>query len=160
MTQSRGYRIFSFFNTLFFIILAVVMLFPIYKVIITSFITVGEHYSSPLTLWPKAPTLDSYRFIFASNEILNALQVTVFVTIVGTFLSMFFTLLLAYALSKSFLVGGEVYPPLPAHHHVFGFRVNSLLPYGKVPGFDQQHHGEYFPGPHIPLELSGDPLVF
>jgi putative aldouronate transport system permease protein len=108
MVQSRGYKIFSLFNIIFFLILALVMVFPMYKVFITSIITVGEHYSSPLTLWPRTLTFDSYRFIFSSNEILKALQVTVFVTLVGTFLSMLFTLLLAYALSKNFLIGGKI----------------------------------------------------
>jgi putative aldouronate transport system permease protein len=65
-------------------------------------------YSSPLILWPKRPTILAYRFIFASDEIFNAVRVTVFVTLVGTFLSMLVTLMLAYGLSKEFLPGGKI----------------------------------------------------
>jgi putative aldouronate transport system permease protein len=108
MAKSVSYRIFSVCNILFFIILAFMMVFPLYKVFITSIITVGEYYGSPLVLWPKAPTINSYRFIFSTGEILEALRLTVFVTILGTFLSMLVTLTLAYALSKNFLPGGRI----------------------------------------------------
>jgi putative aldouronate transport system permease protein len=84
------------------------MVFPLYKVFITSIITVHEYIASPLVLWPKEPTLSSYEYIFRNGEIIRAGQITVFVTILGTFLSMLVTLLLAYGLSKDFLPWGKV----------------------------------------------------
>jgi putative aldouronate transport system permease protein len=85
------------------------MVFPMYKVLITSIITSGEYYASPLILWPKEPTLMGYRYIFINNEILVALSNTVFITVAGTVLSMAVTLLLAYAFSKSFLPGVKIF---------------------------------------------------
>jgi ABC-type glycerol-3-phosphate transport system permease component len=108
MKQSMSYRIFSVCNIIFFVILGIVMLFPMYKVFITSIITAGELYSSPLVLWPKEPTLVSYQFLFSNDEILTAVRLTAAVTILGTFLSMFFTLTLSYALSKNFVPGGKI----------------------------------------------------
>jgi putative aldouronate transport system permease protein len=108
MTYSRSYKIFSVANIVFFIVLALAMVFPIYKVFITSIITVREYFASPLVLWPQHPTLEAYKFIFNTNEVVNALRVTIVVTLLGTFLSMLFTLFLAYALSKSFLPGGKL----------------------------------------------------
>jgi ABC-type glycerol-3-phosphate transport system permease component len=61
-----------------------------------------------MVLWPKEPTFASYEFVFSTGEILDALKITVIVTVLGTFLSMLVTLLLSYALSKSFLPGGKV----------------------------------------------------
>jgi putative aldouronate transport system permease protein len=107
MKQSVSYRIFSVCNIIFFVILALLMIFPLYKVFITSIITANEMYSSPLILWPKNPTTIPYHFIFANDDILKALRVTVFITIVGTFLSMAATLTLAYTFSKDFLPGGK-----------------------------------------------------
>jgi putative aldouronate transport system permease protein len=107
MKQSLSYRFFSLFNIVFFVGLAIVMIFPLWKVIITSIITAGEMYSSPLILWPKRPTILAYQFIFASEEIFTAAKNTVFITVVGTFLSIFVTLMLSYGLSKSFLPGGK-----------------------------------------------------
>jgi putative aldouronate transport system permease protein len=105
---SVSYKIFSSCNIVFFVILAFIMLFPLYKVFITSIITVKEHVASPLVMWPKEPTLDSYRWIFRTGEILQAARISVFVTLLGTFLSMLFTLLLAYGLSKDFLPWGKL----------------------------------------------------
>jgi putative aldouronate transport system permease protein len=84
------------------------MVFPIYKVFITSIISVQEYYSSPLILFPKTANLEAYRFIFNYAAVINSLRITVFVTLAGTFFSMLFTLFLAYALSKSFLPGGKI----------------------------------------------------
>lgn len=108
MRDSVSYRVFSIGNIVFFLLLAVTMVFPLYKVFITSIITAREYYSSPLILLPKTANLDAYRFIFSYSAALSAIRVTVFVTVVGTFLSMLFTLLLSYALSKSFLPGCKI----------------------------------------------------
>jgi putative aldouronate transport system permease protein len=108
MKQSLGYRVFSVCNIVFFVILGLVMIFPLYKVFITSIITSGEMYASPLVLWPKDPTIEAYKFILSSDEIPNAVRVTVYITVLGTFFSMLFTLFLSYALSKSFLPGGKI----------------------------------------------------
>jgi putative aldouronate transport system permease protein len=59
-------------------------------------------------LWPKRTTILAYQFIFSSDEIFNAAKNTVFITLVGTFLSIFVTLMLSYGLSKSFLPGGKL----------------------------------------------------
>jgi putative aldouronate transport system permease protein len=84
-----------------------VMVLPLYKVVVTSFITPTEIYASPLTLWPKNPTTLAYKFAFANQDILHVMWNTVFITIAGTFVSMMVTLALAYALSKGFLPGGR-----------------------------------------------------
>jgi ABC-type glycerol-3-phosphate transport system permease component len=103
------------------------MIFPFYKVLITSIITIGEYYGSPLVLWPKKPTFASYEFIFSTGEILDAVKITVMVTVAGTFLSMLVTLLLSYALSKSFLPGGRII------HRVL--LVTMFLDSGLIPFF-------------------------
>ena len=108
-TKSVSYKIFSFCNIVFFIILALVMILPFYKVVITSIITVGEYYGSPLVLWPKEPTISAYRFIFSTSEILRSVRITVLITVFGTLLSMMVTLTLSYALSKNFLPGHKIF---------------------------------------------------
>jgi putative aldouronate transport system permease protein len=105
MRQSIGYRVFSACNIIFFILLSVIMIFPLYKVLITSIITASEMYASPLILWPKNPTFLSYVYIFSTSEILRAAWNTIFISIAGTFLSMAATLTLSYAFSKDFLPG-------------------------------------------------------
>jgi putative aldouronate transport system permease protein len=127
MKRSVGYRVFSICNIGFFLILAFLMIFPLYKVFITSIITVGEYYAKPLVMWPATPTIESYRFIFSTSEIMTAARLTVIVTLLGTFLSMVVTLTLAYALSKSFLPGGRI-----IHRMIL---VTMFLDTGLIPFF-------------------------
>lgn len=53
-----------------------------------------------LVLWPTAPSLDSYQAIFAGGVVSKALSVSLFVTVVGTSLSLVSTVTLAYGLSR------------------------------------------------------------
>ncbi len=96
---------FDVFNVILILLVCLIMLLPVYMMVITSVVTVAEYNSAPIILWPKEFTLASYRYLFSTNDILRALGVTVFVTVVGTVLSMFFTLCMAYGLSKPFLPG-------------------------------------------------------
>jgi putative aldouronate transport system permease protein len=103
------------------------MIFPLYKVFITSIITVGEYYGSPLILWPKEPTLSAYRFVFSTDEMVKSVSITVLVTILGTFLSMAITLTLSYALSKNFLPGHKLF------HRII--LITMFLDSGLIPFF-------------------------
>lgn len=111
MTRYRRRRIkgFDVVLVLFFVLICLIMLFPIYMMVMTSFVTAAEFHSTPLILWPKEPTAVAYQYIFSTGDIPRALGITVFVTVVGTILSMFFTLCLSYGLSKPFLPGGKFF---------------------------------------------------
>lgn len=108
LNRSMGYRVFNVGNTVFLILLSFIMVFPLYKVLVTSITTVGEYYASPLVLWPKQPTWESYQYIFSTGEVPSAVQVTVLTTLIGTTLSMAFTLMLSYSLSKRFVPGAKI----------------------------------------------------
>ena len=52
-----------------------------------------SHYG--YTFWPKEFTLDAYNLILKDGQIVQAYKVTVFITIVGTILSMLMTMMIA-----------------------------------------------------------------
>ena len=106
--RSAGYKIYYACVIVIFIILCFVMIFPLWNVIVTSFATKGEILNHPLMLFPSKPTLGNYRYLLMDGSILKAYGVTLFTTVVGTLLSMSFTLMLAYGLSKRDLPGGKV----------------------------------------------------
>ncbi|MFI9550872.1 carbohydrate ABC transporter permease [Nonomuraea endophytica] len=58
-----------------------------------------------LVLWPEQSTLDAYTAVFTGGVVSRALGISVFVTLVGTALSLVTTAPLAYALSRPTLVG-------------------------------------------------------
>jgi len=105
--KQRSFRIYYICLMILFILLAIVMVFPLYNVFVTSFAPQAEILTTPLMLWPKHPTLNSYRYLLIDGGIVNAYVITVFTTVVGTVLSMVFTLFLAYGLSKRNLPGGH-----------------------------------------------------
>ncbi|MDR3121643.1 MAG: carbohydrate ABC transporter permease [Clostridiales bacterium] len=98
--KSAGERIFDAVNVLFFTVLTFVMVFPFWNMLVISFVDYGDYVKNPFMVWPRNPTIQAYKFIFSSDELLNSMWVTVIVTVCGTALNMLVTLGAAYALSK------------------------------------------------------------
>jgi len=96
-------------NYSFFIIIAVIMLFPLWNVIIISLVDYRTYVKNPLVIWPREVTLNAYRMIFASSEIPRAFFVSVLTTSAGTLVSMIVSVSGAYALSKSRLPGRNIF---------------------------------------------------
>ena len=101
----KRYGPFDYFNVFFFVIMMAVMILPFWTVLMTSLVTSGEYFSTPFIIWPKNINLLSYKFIFASPKLTNAMIVTVTITLVGVVYSMIMTTTLAYGLKKKTLIG-------------------------------------------------------
>lgn len=69
-------------------------LLPLLYVVLQSFAT------TTTTLLPKGLTLSSYEYVFSNNTLVHSIGISVFITLVGTFLSMLATCLMAYSLSR------------------------------------------------------------
>ncbi|SDX45377.1 carbohydrate ABC transporter permease [Paenibacillus sp. CF384] len=102
-----------------FIIAAVAAIFPFYTVLISSF-------GTPTGLiWPTTFTLEGYEQIIKYG-VGRAFAVSMSVTIIGTFLSLFLTTVAAYALSKR---------GMPGWKYIMGFIIftmffgGGLIPY-------------------------------
>ena len=81
-------------------IFSVYCLVPFYAVVASSFTTESEIVKNGYMLFPKKFSLEAYKLIFQDNTIYRAYGVTMFVTLVGTALSMLFTSALSYAISS------------------------------------------------------------
>lgn len=89
---------------------ALVTLFPIYYVLVMSATPIEVVLEKGgFVIFPTEITWEGYKAIFESPVILQALKVTVFVTVVGTALNLIVTTLLAYPLSKKQLPGRNVF---------------------------------------------------
>ena len=106
--KSTGYNIYYVCVIVLFVLLCIIMVFPLWNVTVTSFATKGEILNNPLMLFPSRPTLGNYRYLLMDGSIVRAYGITLFTTVVGTLLSMSFTLMLAYGLSKRDLPGGKI----------------------------------------------------
>lgn len=97
-----GFRI---FNAILMLLLAAIFLIPFYLVAIASFTEEVEIAAKGFQFWPQMGfTLYNYQYLFGSSQkFIDSLKVTVFITVIGTFNSLFFTSLGAYALSRKYL---------------------------------------------------------
>ncbi|MDE5548248.1 MAG: carbohydrate ABC transporter permease [Clostridia bacterium] len=78
---------------------AVLCLYPFVQVFMSSFADETTLVREGYKLIPSKMSVDAYRTLFASNQILYAYGVTIFSTVAGTALSLLITALAAYALS-------------------------------------------------------------
>ena len=100
-----GSRIFDVMNYLIVTLIALTTLFPFIYIISASFATEYEITTRPMFIIPQDVTLNAYKFIFSSNKILQGFRNSIFITVCGTAINLFFTVTMAYALSKKRLRG-------------------------------------------------------
>ena len=103
--DSVGSRVFNILNYLIVSLIAFTTILPFIYIIGASFASEYELATRPMFIIPRDVTLDAYRYIFSSNKILMAFGNSVFITVVGTLINLFFTVTMAYAVSKQRLRG-------------------------------------------------------
>ena len=86
-----GYAIISIF--------AIICVIPLVMVISCSFTDEITLMQKGYNLFPEKFSLEAYKYIFGGDSVLNGYKVTLFVTIVGTSLSLLITSAVSYALS-------------------------------------------------------------
>lgn len=105
MKRSFASRLFDVSNVILLTCLSIITLYPFWDSLIVSIIPLQESLASNIHLFPKTITWEAYAYIFNMKELWSSYGVSLFVTGVGTLLSMLMTVLAAYALSKSHLKG-------------------------------------------------------
>ena len=100
-----GSRIFDILNYVIVTLVALTTIFPFVYIIGASFATEYEIATRPMFIIPQDVTTSAYQFIFSSNKILRGFGNSVFITVCGTAINLFFTVTMAYALSKTRLRG-------------------------------------------------------
>jgi len=94
---------------LFLIALAAVMLLPFVNVVATSFSSAQDVIQGGFVLFPRNPTLESYRVLLSGGTVMRSLQVSILLTLFGTATQMVFTTALAYGLSKPGVPGSKFF---------------------------------------------------
>lgn len=82
------------------LIIIVVMLYPLWNTMITSFNDARDSIKGSLYLWPRKWTLFNYQSVFKTDKVFNAFVVSVARTVITTVLNVFFSGLLGYVLSR------------------------------------------------------------
>ena len=83
----------------FMCLIMVVMLYPLWNTLITSFNDARDSIKGSLYLWPRDWTLFNYQSVFKTEKVYNAFVVSVARTVITMALNVFFSGLLGYVLS-------------------------------------------------------------
>jgi len=122
-----GSRIFDIANYLIVTLIALTTIFPFIYIIGASFATEYEIATRPMFIIPQDVTTAAYEFIFSSNKILRGFGNSLFITVCGTAINLFFTVTMAYALSKSRLRGRNFFLNMVI--------VSMFFSGGMIPGY-------------------------
>lgn len=107
--RTKGDLIFDICNYLLMAILMLICVYPLWYVIVGSFSSPSEVSMGNVVLWPKGFNLVAYKQTFSTDYILVSYLNTIFYAFVGTALSMIFTVLGAYPISKQRLHGRKFF---------------------------------------------------
>lgn len=103
--KDTGFQIFAH---VFMIILGITVVFPMALLIMSSISSEADIIKYGYTIFPKNIDFTSYKFIFGEGSIFHSYMVTVFVTIVGTVLSVIVTTMVSYTLTVPGLPGKRI----------------------------------------------------
>jgi len=111
LTIMQDHKKMTAMDYVIFVILSVgalAILIPFWNVIMISFSTQKEYADNPMMLFPKNPTLESYRALFADGRIGTGYWNTFKILILGLPLSLFLTTSMAYGLSRNKFPGKKL----------------------------------------------------
>lgn len=100
MKTTRGERWFYAFNYVILTLAGLSCLLPLIHLMAVSLSDNHAILSGTVTLWPVGWSFETYRSLFEGTRIMEAFTNSVILTVVGVGLSMLFTVMAAYPLSK------------------------------------------------------------
>jgi putative aldouronate transport system permease protein len=108
-------------------LIAAVMVIPFIYIVMVSFTDGSVYEAGKFILWPEKWSLDAYKYVLTGSGFLDALKSTLFITLIGTPLSVLFNAGLGYMLSKNTLPGKSIINKLVMFTMLFGA--------GMIPGY-------------------------
>ncbi len=124
--ESPAETIFTIVNTIFMILVGFLCLYPVWYVLVNSFNEANDAMLGGIYWFPRVFSLENYKAVFKSTEIYRAFLITIGRTLIGTSLSVLFTAMVSYGLSKKRLMFRKFYLALGTITMFFG---GGLFPY-------------------------------
>lgn len=81
-------------------LIIIIMLFPIWNTLVTSFNEARDSLKGSLYLWPREWTLFNYQSVFKTDKVVNAFLISVYRTVITLVVNVLLSSLLAYILSR------------------------------------------------------------
>ncbi|NLD33382.1 MAG: carbohydrate ABC transporter permease [Clostridiales bacterium] len=99
-------------------LLALAVLFPVIWIVLSSFKAQSELFRQPMTLLPRAFTLDNYRQALSQGDFVRYFGNSLFVAVASTLLAVLFNVMAGYALAKYIFPGRGL---------IFGLMLSTLM---------------------------------
>lgn len=106
--KTKGDIVFHVVNYTFFIILSILMIYPLWHQLCLSFSDAAMAKSGGIFLWPRSFTLDAYKIVLSSRYIWSAFANSLIITVTGVACGVFINFAMAYLLSKKEVPGSKV----------------------------------------------------
>ena len=103
--KKKKLQLFDIVNYAVFVIIALIIIVPIWKVIVDSFNAVGVY---QFQLWPNRPTVDGYRTIIGTQKLYQPFLNSVYTTVAGALLGLVLSTLGGYVLAQKELPGRDL----------------------------------------------------
>lgn len=129
LRDSRGDKIFRFFSGLFLILLAAIVLYPVYFIVIASFSDPDAVLAGKVVLWPVDINLDGYIKIMERTDVWLGYRNTIIYTVLTVVLSLLVTIPAGWALSRKNLPGKKF---LMMYFTIPMFFGGGLIPFYNV----------------------------
>lgn len=107
--RTKADIVFNAFNTVFMILILICTLYPFWYVVACSFSSISHVTNSIVLLWPDGIHLEAYKQVFRNDLVPVAYGNTIFITVVGTIVSMILSSISAFVLSRSELPGQKAF---------------------------------------------------
>ena len=120
LKENTGYKVFLVVNTIIMILISVATLFPFVYLVAQSLSSEKEIIAGNVTLIPKGINLKTYIYVITQGEFIKYYKNTILYTVVGTTLSLAFSSMLAYPLSKKELKATKILTPFVIFTMYFG----------------------------------------
>ncbi len=122
---SVSYRIFLVFNTIFMILISVITLYPFLYLVAQSFSSEAAIVQGAVKLWPVDFNVTTYISVITKGDFIRYYGNTIWYSFIGTLLSLLFSAMLAYPLSKPELRLNKFFTPFIIFTMYFG---GGLIP--------------------------------
>lgn len=109
MRKDVDSRIFDIVNVAILSIFTIIIVIPLWNVLVSSFASGPALAKGDFIFWPSELSLENYRAVFRDSSMLRAFMISVLKTVIGVVTHVFFSAMMAYAMSKSYLKGRKLY---------------------------------------------------
>ncbi|NHN29126.1 carbohydrate ABC transporter permease [Paenibacillus agricola] len=105
--RTLGNKIFDSINYGLLTLISLATVLPFIYILAVSFTSPHEVAKGGFILFPKEFSLSAYKYIFSTDTLIRSLFVSIYITVVGTFINLLLTSLMAYPLARQTLRGRQ-----------------------------------------------------